>query len=132
MSCSKGGKPGYKWGKAGKCYTYTKGSASGAANARAKAKKQGAAIHAAEGKSTVIDKLKSFFVERVGEVVQEGLEKKTDIQTLLFDKEKFTVAEAKKWARTHGFKSSSVRVPKEGTQIRLQQRPVKDFVAGSK
>lgn len=71
MSCSKGGKPGYKWGKSGKCYTYISGNEASKKRAHDKASAQGAAIHAAEGKS-MIDKLKSFFVDRVGEMVQES------------------------------------------------------------
>ncbi len=42
MSCSKGGKSGYKWGKNGHCYT--------GSGARAKAAKQGRAIKSSQHK----------------------------------------------------------------------------------
>lgn len=42
--CQSGGKPGYKWGDKGKCYTYTPGDKAGAKRARARAAKQGAAV----------------------------------------------------------------------------------------
>ncbi len=43
MRCSKNGKPGWKWGKNGKCYTYSKGSKKGSRSARQKAHLQKAA-----------------------------------------------------------------------------------------
>lgn len=43
-SCSDNGKPGYKWGDAGKCYTYTPGSEASKASAKKKALAQGIAI----------------------------------------------------------------------------------------
>lgn len=45
--CQEDGKPGYRWGSQGKCYTYTRGSKSSEANALAKAHAQGQAAHAA-------------------------------------------------------------------------------------
>lgn len=44
VRCQSNGKPGYKWGPSGKCYTYS--SEQGAAAARAKAERQGRAIEA--------------------------------------------------------------------------------------
>lgn len=44
QSCSDNGKPGYKWGDSGKCYTYTPGSESSKSEARKKALAQGIAI----------------------------------------------------------------------------------------
>jgi len=41
------GRPGYRWGKAGKVYTYTAGSATSRARAYASAARQGAAARAA-------------------------------------------------------------------------------------
>ena len=38
------GKPGYKWGSSGKCYTYTPGDNNGKQNAKKKAMKQAVAI----------------------------------------------------------------------------------------
>jgi len=48
MRCIADGKPGYKWGKSGKCYTYTPGSEIGKKAAKKKALKQGVAM--GEGK----------------------------------------------------------------------------------
>jgi len=42
-SCSFEGKPGFRWGNQGKCYTYTAGSESSMENARRSAQKQGLA-----------------------------------------------------------------------------------------
>ena len=49
-SCESDGKPGWKWGDAGKCYTYTKGDKEGSATAKVKAGKQGRAVKAQESK----------------------------------------------------------------------------------
>jgi hypothetical protein len=43
-SCSSNGKPGYKWGDAGKCYTYTAGDEASMKAAKKKALAQGIAI----------------------------------------------------------------------------------------
>lgn len=45
--CSSNGKPGFKWGDSGKCYTYTEGDDASRNEARRKAGAQGAAAHAA-------------------------------------------------------------------------------------
>lgn len=45
--CTKDGKPGYKWGKQGKCYTYTPGNPQSRARAKDNAEMQGRAAHAA-------------------------------------------------------------------------------------
>jgi len=47
-SCSEGGKPGYKWGTEGHCYTYTTGSEEGRKRAKARAINQGLAIGGGE------------------------------------------------------------------------------------
>lgn len=50
------------------------------------------------------------------------------VQTLVFDRSAFSVAEAKSWARSHGF-----RAPKADTTdktIRLRQEPPSRFVEG--
>lgn len=44
--CSLDGKPGWKWGDEGTCYTYDPESASGSTVAKAKATKQAAAAYA--------------------------------------------------------------------------------------
>lgn len=41
--CSSGGKPGFKWGDTGKCYTYTAGDDASRKAAKVKAIKQGLA-----------------------------------------------------------------------------------------
>jgi hypothetical protein len=43
-ACSDNGKPGFKYGDGGKCYTYTKGNEASRKRAMAKATKQGQAI----------------------------------------------------------------------------------------
>jgi hypothetical protein len=47
--CSKDGKPGYKYGESGACYTYTAGSRVSRDAAYAKAVIQGQAIKASQG-----------------------------------------------------------------------------------
>jgi hypothetical protein len=42
--CQLGGKPGWKFGEAGKCYTYTKGNKESSARAKKKAIKQAVAM----------------------------------------------------------------------------------------
>ena len=45
--CQSNGKPGFKWGPSGTCYSYESGDAAGRARARANAAAQGAAARAA-------------------------------------------------------------------------------------
>lgn len=54
QACHADGRPGFKWGQEGHCYTYTRGDAASREAARAKAETQGRAIQAsqaAEGRS---------------------------------------------------------------------------------
>ncbi len=51
MSCNEKGKPGYKYGESGRCYTYTEGDESGRKKAKQKAYIQGAAISARTGEA---------------------------------------------------------------------------------
>lgn len=44
--CRKNGKPGYKWGDEGKCYTYTPGNKKSRERAEERAEEQGRAIKA--------------------------------------------------------------------------------------
>lgn len=44
MTCQEGGRPGFKWGKTGHCYTYDPDDAASRSRALEKAKKQGRAI----------------------------------------------------------------------------------------
>jgi len=46
QQCTLDGKPGYKWGESGKCYTYTQGSEVSRKGAIRKAQAQGAAVRA--------------------------------------------------------------------------------------
>ena len=48
--CQEDGKPGYRWGEAGKCYTYTPGNTRSQAEARLKAEAQARAIEASQAK----------------------------------------------------------------------------------
>lgn len=50
LNCTLNGKPGYKWGNKGKCYTYTPGNEKSRKEAKQKAYKQGAAIDLSVGK----------------------------------------------------------------------------------
>jgi hypothetical protein len=49
QSCTKDGKPGYKYGEGGACYTYTPGNKASRDAAYSKAVKQGQAIKARQG-----------------------------------------------------------------------------------
>jgi len=46
--CQKDGKPGWKWGAEGACYTYTPNNKESEARAMAKAKRQGRAVEASK------------------------------------------------------------------------------------
>lgn len=59
-SCSDNGKPGYKWGDSGKCYTYTPGNKTSETSAKKKALAQGIAIGDIE-------------LERLNEVTTESM-----------------------------------------------------------
>lgn len=48
-SCQQAGRPGFRWGKEGTCYTYLPGDESARERARARAERQGRAIEAAGG-----------------------------------------------------------------------------------
>ena len=48
--CSSRGRPGYRWGKSGKCYVYNPNSTQSKVAARNKAEKQGRAVKANQGK----------------------------------------------------------------------------------
>lgn len=47
-SCQRDGRPGYRWGQAGTCYTYAPGSDSAREAAHARAARQGRAIEASK------------------------------------------------------------------------------------
>jgi len=50
-TCSEGGKPGYKYGNRGKCYTYTPGDETSRKTAKLKAIKQGIVISRSTGET---------------------------------------------------------------------------------
>lgn len=56
-SCNKDGKPGYKWGDSGKCYTYTPGNEQSKKAAKEKAIKQGQAIKSQSFSNEVLEEL---------------------------------------------------------------------------
>jgi hypothetical protein len=56
MACTLEGKPGYKYGDSGKCYTYSPGDEPGRKEAKRKAHIQGAAIEARTGEKVTDEK----------------------------------------------------------------------------
>lgn len=50
-ACTMNGKPGYRWGNSGKCYTYTPGDTKSRAEARLKAELQARAIEASQARA---------------------------------------------------------------------------------
>lgn len=50
QSCQNDGKPGFRWGKQGKCYIYTPGNKESMDRARNRAAEQGRAIEASKQK----------------------------------------------------------------------------------
>jgi len=50
QTCQVKGKPGYKFGENGTCYTYTSGDAASRKRAQARADKQGRAIKASQAR----------------------------------------------------------------------------------
>lgn len=48
--CQLDGRPGYRWGKAGTCYTYTPGDTASRERARSLAEHQGRAIQARQAR----------------------------------------------------------------------------------
>jgi hypothetical protein len=55
--------------------------------------------------------------------------KSTEVQTILFDKSKWTISAAKKWLKDHGYKVPSVDTTKE--YHRFRQRPPFQFQGGT-
>ncbi|MHA1302897.1 MAG: XkdF-like putative serine protease domain-containing protein [Candidatus Heimdallarchaeaceae archaeon] len=53
QNCYENNKPGYRWGEAGKCYTYTPGNEASRKNAKRKAILQGVAIEGGSIKETI-------------------------------------------------------------------------------
>ena len=49
MRCTEKGKPGYRWGNGGKCYTYTPNNTASESAAKLKAAKQGFIISKSSG-----------------------------------------------------------------------------------
>jgi len=63
-ACTLDGKPGFRWGKEGKCYTYTPGDEASREAARAKAERQGRAIEASK-RAAELDGSLSDFIDSV-------------------------------------------------------------------
>lgn len=55
MRCEEDGKPGYKWGENGKCYTYTPGNEQSRKAAKRKAILQGVAISRRTGEKFEVE-----------------------------------------------------------------------------
>lgn len=85
-----------RWGESGKKYYYTPGNRASMERARSKANAQGRAAHA-HG--------------------YQGAES-SDIQALVFDKDKFTRSSAKSWATSHGFTANTIRETENTYRIR--------------
>lgn len=54
---------------------------------------------------------------------------KTKVQSLVFNRGSFTTAEAKSWAKSHGYRSTGVEVG--DASIRIRQYNPEDFKSGS-
>lgn len=100
--CGKKDSKGYycQWGSHGAHYYYTKGNKASMAGARAKADKQGRAA-------------------RASGYGQKAEDRHSRVQSLRFDKEKFSRSEAVSWAKSHGFKYNDVEETEN--QFRLRQ-----------
>lgn len=68
---------------------------------------------------TKLFKLKKILSEKVGLVVQ----------SLLFSNKKYSEEEAKKWAKSKGYKVDKAMMPKKGDFIHLRQKPCDKFNA---
>ena len=62
-------------------------------------------------------------------VALEAARGPTTVQTIIFDKSKFTVAQAKAWCKRNGMRSDKVDEPESGESIRMRQRDPGDFAA---
>ena len=70
-SCQKDNKPGYQWGKSGKCYTYDKGDKESKKRALKKAKAQEKAIYASGYKEEIADELGQIVDNRILHFITE-------------------------------------------------------------
>jgi len=50
-----------------------------------------------------------------------------EIQSIIFDKDKFTKEEAKKWLKDHDYTSGKVDEPEDGNTLRFRQRDPEDY-----
>lgn len=99
-----------KWGESGAHYYYTPGDKESMERARKKADAQGAAVH-----STGWHEKSEELPEQL-----ENLSDHSGIQSLRFDKDKFSSREsAISWAQSHGFKSGDVE--EKPNEWRLRQ-----------
>lgn len=70
--CQSGGKPGYRWGSEGKCYTYTAGDRASKDRARQKAIAQGVAIGDITAEEATIGRIPFLLTELQTEGLTEG------------------------------------------------------------
>jgi len=70
QSCRSEGKPGYRWGESGKCYTYTPGDDASRERAKDKAARQGRAIQVNKDNNSLLD-----YINKLNKRIEE-LEKK--------------------------------------------------------
>jgi len=60
QKCQEKGKPGWRWGKEGKCYTYKPGDKAGSKRAKEKAARQGRAIQVNKSLEEIIKEFKEL------------------------------------------------------------------------
>lgn len=136
QKCQENGNPGWRWGKSGKCYTYTKGDKEGSKRAHEKAARQGRAIQV--NKSYTCECLECGYQMESDEhckdivcpkcggemrrVDRPGIgmaERHSAVQSVRFDKKKFNRSQAISWVKSHDFKSGDVEETQN--QWRLRQ-----------
>ena len=78
IRCKEDGKPGYKWGNSGKCYTYTSGDKQSREDAKSKAEAQGRAAHASgyEGSSDTKWNELTGVLDNIGTSIKSEVEKR--------------------------------------------------------
>ncbi len=100
QACTSGGKPGFKWGEGGKCYT--------GPGAKEKARKQGAAIKINQGryellKPSLFDKFEERNIDDGVKVVfaKYAAFDRWGTQSVEFDNEKFDINTMVAWLESH-------------------------------
>jgi hypothetical protein len=75
------------------------------------------------------DALENVLTDMRSLIENETKADSTTVQSLIFDKKKFTVEQAKKWAKDHDFRND--KVDETPDSIRLRQKDPADFIEGS-